>query len=114
LSVGAQRRVACVTEACLNVDLLLLAVDVFRAYRVAVDRPQLVFGEQDRDLGADARTRRTVGLAVRWILDADLFVRRHAVDVEQAEGQALHAVGAAPEVDDGKPRLPAARPSRSG
>ena len=71
--------------------------------------PWRYFGKQDRHLGADPRARGAVGLAVVVVLDLDLAGLRDAVDVEEAEAQALHAVGAAVEVDDRKPRFPLAR-----
>src|SRR5436190_22148701 len=74
LTSGAECRVDVSTEQRRDVYLHLLAMDVFFAHLVAVYRPHLVFGEQDRDFGAHARASGTVGLAVRWILHADLFV----------------------------------------
>src|SRR6185295_17898975 len=58
--------------------------------------------------GAHPRTGGTVGLAVVVVLDLDFLPGIHAIDAEQAEAQALHAVGAAVVVDDGEPRLPIA------
>ena len=73
---------------------------------LAVDRTVAVLREHDRHFGADARAGRAVGLAVALVLHLDLAVGRDAVDVEEAEAQALHAVGAARVVDDREPRLP--------
>ena len=68
--------------------------------------PALVLGKQDRRFRADPRARRAVRLAVVLLLHRDLLGAIDAVDVEQAEGQALHAVGAAVVVDHREPRLP--------
>ncbi len=73
---------------------------------IAVDRSRLVFGEHDGDLGADAGAGGAVGLAVVVVLHLDLVVVTDAIDIEEAEAEALHAVGAAGVVDDGEPGLP--------
>ena len=102
----AQHRVDVAAEQRRDVDLHRLAPHVVRLDLLAVDRPVAVLREHDRDFGADARAGRAVGLAVALVLHLNLAVRRDAVDVEQAEAQALHAVGAARVVDDREPRLP--------
>src|SRR6185436_9815030 len=88
--------------------------EVLLADHVAVDRPLLVLREEDRDLGADARAGGAVGLAVALVLDRELVVLVDAVDLEQAEREALHAVGAAVVVDDGEPGLPRLELARAG
>ena len=70
----------------------------------AGDGRRLVIGEHDGLLGTDPAARRTAALAVVLVLDDDAVQLVHAVDAEQAEIEALHAVGAAAVVDH---RIPA-------
>ena len=74
------------------------------ADRGAGDGRRLVVGEHDGVLGTDPAARRTALLAVVLVLDQDAVELVHAVDAEQAEIDALHAVGAAAVVDH---RIPA-------
>ena len=111
----AQHRVDVAAEQRRDVHLHRLAAHVVGLHLLAVDRAVAILREHDRDFGADARAGRAIGLAVALVLDLNLAVRRHAVDVEQAEAQALHAVGAARVVDHREPGLPgAARPAPAG
>ncbi len=85
----------------------LRQVDLQPADRAGVrarDRRRLVLGEDDRLLRADAAARRAALLALVLVLDHDPFERIDAVDAEQAEVEALHAVRAAAVVDH---RIPA-------
>ena len=109
LAAVAQRRVDVAAEQGRDVHLHGLAADVVRLDLAAVNRPVAVLREENRHLRADARAGRAVGLAVVVVLNLDLAALRDAVDVEEAEAQALHAVGAAVEVDDREPGLPAPR-----
>src|SRR5262249_41785705 len=59
----------------------------------------------DGVLGTDPAARGAAALAVALVLDQDAVERVHAIDAEQAEVDALHAIGAAAVVDD---RIPAA------
>ena len=89
-----------------DVHFDLLASGFMLVDLVAVDRSRLVFGEHDGDLGADAGAGGAVGLAVVVVLHLDLVVFADAIDIEEAEAEALHAVGTAGVVDDGEPGLP--------
>ena len=68
----------------------VVGVDLF-----AIDRSVAVLGEHDGDLRTDARTRGAIGLAVILIADLDAAGGRYTVDIEKAEAEALHAIGAA-------------------
>ena len=87
------------------------------ADRGAGDGRRLVVGEHDRLLGTDPAARRTALLAVVLVLDEDAVQLVHAVDAEQAEVDALHAIRAAAVVDHRIPAplrlLAAAAPGRS-
>src|SRR5262249_25619112 len=76
------------------------------ADRGAGDGRRLVVGEHDGVLGADPAARRAAALAVVLALHQDAVLRVHAVDAEQAEIQALHAIRAAAVVDHRVPAPP--------
>jgi len=94
------------TEEGGDVDFDFFASGVGFVDFVAVDGAGLILGEHDGDLWADAGAGGAVGLAVVVVLDLDFIVIADAVDVEETEGEALHAVGAAGVIDDGEPGLP--------
>ena len=104
----AEHRINIAAEQRGDVDLHLLALEVGVAHHVAVDGAGFVFGEHDGGFGADARAGGAVGFAVVVVLHLNFLPAVHAIDAEQAEAQALHAVRAAVVVDDREPRLPIA------
>ena len=89
-----------------DVDFDFFASGVGFVDFVAVDGAGLILGEHDGDFRADAGAGGAVGLAVVVVLDLDFVVLANAIDVEEAEGEALHAVGAAGVVDDREPGFP--------
>ena len=72
------------------------------ADRVTIARTQL----DDGVLGANAAASRAAFAAVVGLLDQNRLDAVDTIDTEQAEVDALHAVGAAAEVDD---RVPSSR-----
>src|SRR5262249_5957319 len=69
----------------------------------ARDGRRLVIGEHDRMFGTDPAARGATFLAVVLVVDQDAGVLIDAVDAEQAEIDALHAVRAPAIVDHGVP-----------
>src|SRR5262249_20146603 len=69
------------------------------------DGRRLVIGEHDGVFRTDPRTGRTAALAVVLVLDVDALGLVDAVDAEQAEIEALHAIRTAAVIDD---RVPSA------
>ena len=72
------------------------------------DAAAFIFGKHDRRFGANATAGWAVGFAIVIILDLDLLLIIHAVDIKQAKGQTLHAVGAPVVINDWKPWFPVA------
>ena len=110
----AQHRIHVAAEQRRDVHLHRFPPDVVGLHLFAVDRSVAILREHDRHFGTDAGAGRTVGLAVALVLHLNLALGRDAVDVEEAEAQALHAVGAARVVDDREPRLPCGRGAACG
>ena len=110
----AEEGVDIATEEGGDVDFHFFALEVGVVDDFAIDGARLVFWEHDGGFGADAGAGGAVGFAVVLILDLEFFVLVDAVDAEEAEGEALHAVGAAVIIDDGEPRFPVASFGRVG
>ena len=102
----AEERVDIATEEGGDVDFHFFALEVGVVDDFAIDGARLIFREHDGGFGADAGAGGAVGFAVVLILDLQFFVLIDAVDAEEAEGEALHAVGAAVVIDDGEPGFP--------
>ena len=101
-----EHRIDVTTEQRADVDLHRLATQIVLIDLVSVDRAGFVLGKQNCNFRANSRTGRAIGFAVGLILDRDLLVLIHAVDIKQAKAQALHAVGAPIVIDHWEPRLP--------
>src|SRR5579883_1659884 len=96
---GDGQRVAAAEELA-QVDLQ--AADV--TDRSAGDGRRLVIREHDGVFGTNAAARRTASLAIILVLDDQAIQLVHAVDAEQTEIEAFHAIGTSTVVDH---RIPA-------
>src|SRR5207253_1297947 len=73
------------------------------AHRCPGDGGSFVIWKHDRMLGTDPAARRTAAFAIVLVFHGDALEAVHAVDAEQAEIDALHAIGAATVIDDRVP-----------
>ena len=111
----AEHRIDIAAEQRGDIDLHLLSR--FKSASLTTSPligPALYFGNM---IAASGQTREQAG---QLVLQLSLFCTWmllsviHAIDAEEAEAQALHAIGAAIVIDDRKPRLPFAASWRNG
>src|SRR5260370_12674133 len=102
----AQCRINVATEQRRYIHLHGFTPKVVLIDLTAIDLAVAIFREQNRHLRPDSRAPRTVRFAVALILYLNLAVGATAIDIAQAEAQALHPYCAPLVIENGKPRFP--------